>query len=100
MTKYNLIGGKLAMRKLLNYIDSLHPLLNLVITSGFHGVVTALFGLVGLAHYAAFAYCFREADQVLTKLSRGKPLPRGWALADSVADALVPVAVACLYAFA
>jgi hypothetical protein len=88
------------------------PWLNLLITAGTHTAITAVFGLVGWADRAAFAYIFKEAGPLVRIVGRGvlgkgwnfrqyqpnkAQRERGWTtfwvVADSFADVAGPVAV-------
>jgi hypothetical protein len=82
------------IKGILEWVDGCPAWLNLIITSGFHGVLTALAGLVGFAGYMAFGYVvFKEGGPALIRFLRRQPQPRGWALADTITDAMIPVLV-------
>lgn len=74
-------------------------LANLVVTSGTHGLITYGAGLIGYAREAAVGYVvFKEgAPTLIPYLRKKKDFPTGWVLADSIADAAIPVAVWLLF---
>jgi hypothetical protein len=86
------------LKKIFAWADGLPPLLNLLVTAGFHGLLVFVAGFAGLHWHMVVGYAMKEIDP-LTRRGFDPLYWNGWRIADSIADFVFPVVAAVVHTF-